>query len=87
MNPNMNYGQVVRGPRPENQIGTFTGPLDMRGLVKVVNAIMILKESNSQDWTSEIDQSMESWMTQYLSWLQTSDIGKVRIFDISFVLY
>ncbi|KAJ3848809.1 chondroitin AC/alginate lyase [Lentinula lateritia] len=74
MNPNMDFGQVIRGPG--NNVGTFTGPLDMRGLVKVMNAIMILKRSNSTDWTSELDQQMQSWMSHYLDWLQNSEIGK-----------
>ncbi|KAJ3750201.1 chondroitin AC/alginate lyase [Lentinula detonsa] len=74
MNPNVNYGQVVRGPG--NNVGTFTGPLDMRGLIKVTNAIMILRSSNSPDWTSELDQKMRTWMTQYLQWLQSNSIGQ-----------
>ncbi|KAJ3836883.1 chondroitin AC/alginate lyase [Lentinula raphanica] len=74
MNPNVNFGQVVRGPG--DSIGTFTGPLDMRGLVKVVNAILILKRSNTSEWTSDLDQNMQNWMAQYLHWLQNSAIGK-----------
>lgn len=83
MNPNMDFGQVIRGPG--NDVGTFTGPLDMRGLVKVVNAIMILKRSNGTDWTSELDQQMQTWMSHYLDWLQNSEIGKV--WRILFSLY
>ncbi|KAJ3883038.1 chondroitin AC/alginate lyase [Lentinula edodes] len=74
MNPNLDFGQVIRGPG--NNVGTFTGPLDMRGLVKVINAIMILKRSNSTDWTPELDQQMQAWMSHYLDWLKNSEIGK-----------
>ena len=61
MNPNMNYGQLVRGPGKEHQIGTFTGILDMRAFVKVVNAIQLLRVTKSPDWTSAREQAMMSW--------------------------
>ncbi|KAI0793396.1 alginate lyase-domain-containing protein [Abortiporus biennis] len=76
MHPNMNFGQLVRGPGKEHQVGTFTGILDMRGLVKVVNAIQLLRISKSPDWTPSRDQAMTTWMKSYLSWLQNSSLGK-----------
>ncbi|KZT06856.1 chondroitin AC/alginate lyase [Laetiporus sulphureus 93-53] len=76
MHPNMNFGQMVRGPGKDHQVGTFTGILDLRGLVKVVNGIQLLKAAGSPDWTSARDKEMTSWMNQYITWLQTSDIGK-----------
>lgn len=76
MHPNMNFGQQVRGPGPEHQKGTFTGPLDMRALVKVVNSIQILKAMKSPDWTSARDQAFMKWMKTYVDWLKNSDIGK-----------
>lgn len=77
MNPNMNFGQGVRGPGPDGQKGTFTGVLDLRGIVKIINAIMILKASGSPDWTKGRDTALETWMKQYADWLQSSDIGKM----------
>ncbi|KAI0335413.1 chondroitin AC/alginate lyase [Cubamyces sp. BRFM 1775] len=76
MNPNMNYGQQVRGPGKDHQMGTYTGILDLRGLVKVVNAIQIMKATTSPDWTSARDKAMTSWMKSYVSWLQNSVLGK-----------
>lgn len=76
MNPNMNFGQIVRGPGPEGRSGTFTGILDLRGLVKVVNAILILKATQSPDWTDARDQAMSTWMGQYAGWLTDSPLGK-----------
>ncbi|OSD06106.1 chondroitin AC/alginate lyase [Trametes coccinea BRFM310] len=76
MNPNMNYGQQVRGPGKDHQIGTFTGILDLRGIVKVVNAIQVLKAAASPDWTAARDKAMTSWMKSYTSWLQNSALGK-----------
>ncbi|KAK0208599.1 chondroitin AC/alginate lyase [Desarmillaria ectypa] len=74
MNPNMNYGQVARGPNSQN--GTFTGILDARGHVKVANSITVMKALKNPDWTQDRDQGMMNWMSAYLNWLKTSDIGK-----------
>ncbi|KAK0481875.1 chondroitin AC/alginate lyase [Armillaria novae-zelandiae] len=73
MNPNMNYGQVARGP--DSQSGTFTGVLDGRGHVKVINGIVIMKALENPDWTDHRDQEMKNWMSEYLNWLKTSPIG------------
>ncbi|KZT30352.1 chondroitin AC/alginate lyase [Neolentinus lepideus HHB14362 ss-1] len=76
INPNVNFGQLVRGPGPQGQIGTFTGILDLRGMVKVVNAIAIMIYSRSPDWTRDKHSGMRQWMGKYQSWLQTSSLGK-----------
>jgi hypothetical protein len=76
MHPNVNYGQLVRGPGKEHQIGTFTGILDLRGMVKVVNGLQLMRGAKSPDWTSSREQAMTNWMKSYMSWLETSDIGK-----------
>ncbi|KAH9946788.1 chondroitin AC/alginate lyase [Amylocystis lapponica] len=76
MHPNMNFGQLVRGPGKDNQVGTFTGILDLRGLVKIVNAIQMLKSVQSPDWTPVRDKAMSDWMTQYTTWLTGSPIGQ-----------
>ena len=76
MNPNMNYAQQVRGPGKAHQMGTFAGVLDMRGLVKVTNAVSILKAAGSPDWTSARDKAMTAWMKSYVTWLQNSALGK-----------
>ncbi|KAF7320257.1 hypothetical protein MKEN_00810300 [Mycena kentingensis (nom. inval.)] len=76
MNPNVNYGQIVRGPGPDGQQGAFTGILDIRGLVKVINAICILKNASSPDWTAARDAAMTKWLKIYFNWLQTSSMGR-----------
>ena len=77
MNPNMNFGQVVRGPPPTGSQGTFTGVLDLRGLVKVINGVAILKAAESPDWTTTRDAEMATWMSEYTGWLQNSTLGKM----------
>lgn len=76
MHPNVNFGQMVRGPGKEHQVGTFTGILDIRGMVKVVNGLQLLRSTKSPDWTSAREQAMMTWMKSYINWLQTSDLGK-----------
>ncbi|EPQ60850.1 chondroitin AC/alginate lyase [Gloeophyllum trabeum ATCC 11539] len=76
INPNVNFGQLVRGPGPKGRIGTFTGILDLRGMVKVVNAIAMLMYAKSPHWTDQKHAAMRNWMGQYRSWLETSSLGK-----------
>ena len=77
MNPNMNFGQMVRGPGQAGQQGTFTGVLDLRGIVKIINGILILKAAGSPDWTTPRDQELATWMAQYTDWLRNSPLGKL----------
>ncbi|KAF8912813.1 alginate lyase-domain-containing protein [Gymnopilus junonius] len=77
MNPNVQFGQIVRGPGQSGQDGTFTGVLDLRGLVKVVNGISILKAAGSPDWNETRHQGMASWASDYSEWLATSEVGKI----------
>lgn len=76
MNPNVNFGQLVRGPGKAHQIGTFTGILDMRGFVKVANGVQLMRSTKSPDWTAAREQALTNWMKTYTGWLQNSDIGK-----------
>ena len=76
MTPNVNFGQIVRGTGPEHRVGTFTGVLDMRGMIKVANAILALKVANSPDWDAQKDAKMKLWLRQYIGWLESSPIAK-----------
>ena len=76
MTPNVNFGQIVRGLGPEHRVGTFTGVLDMRGMIKVANAILTLKAAKSPDWNAQKDTAMKLWLRQYLGWLESSPIAK-----------
>jgi len=75
MSPNLNYGQIVRGP-PGNQLGSFMAVVDLRGITRVANAVQILRQTAAPDWTLDRDRRMVVWAKSYLNWLQTSDIGK-----------
>ncbi|TFK52748.1 chondroitin AC/alginate lyase [Heliocybe sulcata] len=74
MNPNLDYGQMKRGPT--GQTGAHTGVLDLKCMTKVANAILILRDSGSTEWTSELDSQMVEWTKKYISWLQTASIAQ-----------
>ncbi|XP_006455104.1 hypothetical protein AGABI2DRAFT_226405 [Agaricus bisporus var. bisporus H97] len=73
MNPNLNYGQVKRGPGNSN--GTHTGLLDLKCMTKVVNGILILRKTNSSAWPGDMDSGMNTWVQQYIAWLETATIA------------
>ena len=70
MNPNLNFGQAMKG----TNTGRGAGLIDTRHLVKVVDAIGLLK--SSKYWTQQDQQGMQAWFTEFLNWMQTSKIGK-----------
>ncbi|KAF9452091.1 chondroitin AC/alginate lyase [Macrolepiota fuliginosa MF-IS2] len=73
MNPNLNYAQVIRGPN--NAGGTHTGVLDLKCMAKIVSGILILRKTNSTAWTSEVNDGMNAWVTEYVHWLETANIA------------
>ncbi|PFH54616.1 hypothetical protein AMATHDRAFT_134954 [Amanita thiersii Skay4041] len=77
MNPSIDFGQIVRGPGQKGRSGTFTGILDLSGMVKIVNGIMILRGLGTADWSSARDDSMSHWISQYIAWLKDSSIGRI----------
>ncbi|KAG6810901.1 hypothetical protein H0H92_009894 [Tricholoma furcatifolium] len=73
MNPNLNYAQMERGPTGQN--GSHTGILDLKCMTKIVTGIEILRKTNCSDWTSDLDNQMNSWTTQYIAWLESAPIS------------
>ncbi|GJE86341.1 alginate lyase family protein [Phanerochaete sordida] len=74
MNPNLNYAQMQGGP--SGQVGTHTGVLDLKCMVKIVSAVLLLRETQAPKWTSDIDAGLTAWAQQYVQWLTTADIAK-----------
>lgn len=72
----MAFGQIVRGPGEKGRTGAWTGILDGRGLVKVVDGGMVLKLTGHPEWTDKLDQGLKIWVTGYLNWLKTSKLGR-----------
>jgi hypothetical protein len=74
MNPNLNYGQVVRGP-DTYKTGTHMGVLDLKSMVKILSAVLVMREGNASGWTSEIDSGLVAWTTTYIGWLTTNALA------------
>jgi hypothetical protein len=74
MNPNLNYAQIVRGPKTSN-FGRAAGVLDLRCMVKIVNAVLVLRAGNAPGWTNAIDSGLVAWTKSYIGWLTTSPLA------------
>jgi hypothetical protein len=70
MNPNVNFGQAVKGETE----GRKEGVLETRGFAKIIDAIGLMEGSKA--WTAQDQKNMKEWITVFLSWMQTSSIGK-----------
>lgn len=69
MNPNLNYGQAVKGVID----GRAEGVIDTRHFAYLIDAINLLKGSKS--FTAHNHTELKKWFSEFLSWLQTSKIG------------
>lgn len=69
MNPNLNFGQAIKGVNT----GRGAGLIDTRHWVKLIDGIGLIK--NSKHWKKEDQKGMQQWFTQFLNWMQTSKIG------------
>jgi hypothetical protein len=69
MNPNLNYGQAVRG---RNE-GRGAGLIEPSRFRYIIDAIGLLE--SSQSWTENDGQELRKWFRQYFLWLRTSKNG------------
>ena len=70
MNPNLKYGQAVKGVVE----GRAEGLIDTRQFIFVIDGINLIK--TSKYWTAQNQKEMKAWFADFLNWIQTSDIGK-----------
>jgi hypothetical protein len=73
MNPNMTFGQAVKGASK----GREEGVLETRGYAKVVDAIGLLQGSKA--WTATDQTNIKAWFSDFLNWMQTDSIGKAEM--------
>jgi hypothetical protein len=72
MNPNLDFGQGVKGSEP----GRPYGIIDTRGLAEVVDAIGLLQDSPSLTATDR--KGLVAWHGAFLDWLLTSRLGRAE---------
>src|SRR5690606_6658014 len=70
MNPNMNHSQFIKGI---NQ-GRIEGIIDARYFIDVIEGIDLL--SMDGGFNRSLGNSLQNWFRQFLSWMETSTIGK-----------
>lgn len=44
-------------------------------MAKLVSGVLILREGNAAEWTSEIDTGFTTWAANYTTWLTTASIA------------
>lgn len=69
MNPNLNFGQAIKGVNE----GRAEGVIDTRQFIYAIDGIQLLHGSKS--WTANDDKSIKKWFSDFLVWLNTSKIG------------
>lgn len=70
MNPNLNYGQAIKGITE----GRAEGIIDARHFIFLLDGVQLLKHSKHFD---EKDlTALKGWFKEFLSWLTMSKIGK-----------
>jgi hypothetical protein len=73
MNPNLKYGQAVKGVNK----GRGAGLIDTRHWIKLIDGIGLIK--NSKYWKKEDQMAMQQWFAEFLNWMQTSKIGVAEL--------
>ncbi len=69
MNPDLKFGQAIRGKVEGRGIGI----IDTRAFIRVVEAIGLIGSSKS--WSRQDQDGMVRWFSQYTDWLINSDYG------------
>jgi len=69
-NPNLNFGQGIKGINT----GRGTGIIETRALYRISDAAILLQDSKS--WLTENHKALKKWFSDYLTWMVESPIGK-----------
>jgi hypothetical protein len=69
MNPNLNYGQAIKGRND----GRGAGIIDTRQFIFAIDAVTLIQSSKS--WRKADMAGMKKWFAAYLQWLNTSPNG------------
>jgi hypothetical protein len=69
MNPNLEYGQAVRG----HNTGGGTGLIDTAGMIQTVQGVWLLERASMLD--ASIAAGVREWLAAFLKWMTTSTKG------------
>ncbi len=69
MNPNMNFGQAVKG----RSVGRAEALIDSRGLIYLLDGVKLISKSAS--WTPEKNVGLQKWVGDFLTWMRTNKLG------------
>lgn len=70
MNPNLNFGQSVKGVTD----GRAEGLIDTRNFIFLIDGLKLL--DGSRNWHKTDASAMKSWFSSFSTWMYTSRIGK-----------
>lgn len=73
MNPQLTYAQLLRGPGVQE--GSHTGVLDLKCMSKLVSGILVMRKGQAAEWTSDLDNGLNAWVKQYITWLTTDKMA------------
>jgi hypothetical protein len=73
MTPHLNYSQLLRGPG--EQQGSHTGVLDLKCMSKLVSGVLLLRQGQAPEWTSTLNDGLNTWVKQYIVWLTTNSLA------------
>lgn len=48
---------------------------DLKGMAKIASGIIILRKGGNTDWTTDLDNQMNSWTKEFIQWLETAGIA------------
>lgn len=69
MNPNLNYGQAIKGVTD----GRAEGIIEVRHFIFLLDGVALLKKS--ENFNEGNQKNLKKWMKDFLFWMQTSKIG------------
>jgi hypothetical protein len=69
MNPNLNYGQAIKGVTD----GRAEGIIEVRHFIFLLDGVELIKDS--ENFKEGKQKKLKKWMKAFLSWMQTSKIG------------
>jgi hypothetical protein len=70
MNPNLRFGQAIRGRND----GRGSGIIDTRHFIRVLDSVALLDQTGV--WTTSEQAGLTAWMKQYLDWLEHDPQGQ-----------